>query len=308
VITVVRNDSAGLWRTRDSLRRQSRTDIDWMVVDGGSDDGGAAVLRSWAGDEAGNGTEGADAGAQPAPLVWARSGADGGPYQGMNLGLAAARAEYVWFLNAGDTLAGPETLAQVAAALGIDCPGQHQPERPAPDFLYGDADEREADGERRHKRARSHRAAWYGMFTHHQAMVFRRSLVAGLGFDPDYPVGADYALVLQTLARTNRVQRLRLPLCVFAPGGLSRRRPGQGRRDQWRIRRRLLGWNWPACLGLALVQQAAMTVRRQLPWLYRLYQRGRCCWPSGSPSLGVADRASSSAPAGSRDSSNSRAS
>ena len=49
----------------------------------------------------------------------------------MNKGLRVATGDYVWFLNAGDTLQSPETvarLAEVAERNGM------------PDILYGETD------------------------------------------------------------------------------------------------------------------------------------------------------------------------
>ncbi|MBI1206300.1 MAG: glycosyltransferase [Azospirillum sp.] len=253
VITAVRNDRAGLLRTHASLRAQSWRGFDWLVVDGGSEDGTAEYLAAIS-DQ----------------LAWWRSRPDHGPYHAMSCGLAAARSDYILFLNAGDTLAGAGTLAAIAEAVTAD---------PRIDFLYGDALETGGGRNPVLKPARSHRSAWYGMFTHHQAMVYRRGTVADLRFDPRYRIGADYAFTLQALARARRVVRLPVPLCVFAAGGLSQRHTALGRQDQARIRRDLLGWPPLATAALMQVQQAVQEVRDACPALYRLL-RCRAATPS----------------------------
>lgn len=239
IVTVVRDDLPGLLATRASLRAQRFHGWEWIVVDGASLDGTAEWLAAHAGEPA-----------------WWRSAPDGGLYDAMNVGLAAARGDYVLFLNAGDTLAGPEVLGSLAAADG--------------DLLYGDALERAADGTLRRKPARSHRLALYGMFTHHQAMAYRRTLVAGLRFESRYAVGADYAFTLRALERSKEVLRLDFPVCVFAPGGVSQRRPAVGRGDQTRVRRELLGTGRLLCAAITATQCCASAMKRHLPALYSL--------------------------------------
>ena len=239
VVTVVRDDLPGLLATRASLRAQTVPAYEWFIADGASTDGTAAWLAAH-GDE-------------PA---WWRSAPDAGLYDAMNVGLAAARGEYVLFLNAGDTLAGPDVLARLARAEG--------------DLLYGDALERAAGGALRLKPARSHRLAFYGMFTHHQAMAYRRAVVAGLRFESRFPVGADYAFTLQALKQSRTAQKLDFPICVFAPGGLSQRKAALGRDDQTRARRELLEIGWLPCAAIRATQCCAAAMKRYLPTLYSL--------------------------------------
>lgn len=240
VVTVVRDDLPGLLATRASLRAQGFGDWEWIVIDGASTDGAAAWLAAHADEPA-----------------WWRSAPDDGLYDAMNIGLAAATGTYVLFLNAGDTLAGPDVLARLAAAEDAD-------------LLYGDALERAADGALRRKPARSHRFAFYGMFTHHQAMVYRRERVAGLRFESRFPVGADYAFTLRALAHAGRVSRLDFPVCVFAPGGLSQQQAALGRSDQTRVRRELLGIGRLPCVAITATQCCTAAMKRHLPALYSI--------------------------------------
>ncbi|WP_029008177.1 glycosyltransferase [Azospirillum halopraeferens] len=242
VVTVVRDDLPGLLATHASLCAQGWRGFEWLVVDGGSRDGTADWLAARADEPA-----------------WWRSAPDGGPYDGMNAGLERARGRWLLFLNAGDTLAGPDTLARLAAALTA-CPDA--------DFLYGDSLERGTDGRWMRKPARSHRLAFYGMFTHHQAMVYRRSLLEGLRYQPRYAIGADYAFTVGVLARASRVVRLPFAVCAFAGGGLSQRRPADGRADQTTIRREVMGLGPAACAGIVIAQCASLALRRTMAPLY----------------------------------------
>lgn len=248
-VTVVRNDREGLAATLESLRGQTWQGFDWIVVDGASDDGTAGWLAA-------HGSE----------ATWWCSAPDRGLYDAMNTALDHTTADAVLFLNAGDTLAEADTAASLREALSA---------APAAGLIYGDALERMTDGTIRLKPARHHRTAGCGMFTHHQAMVFRRSLAPGQRFDARFPIGADYAFTLATLATGAPAVRLARPVCVFAPAGESARRARQGRADQARIRREMLGHGPIRCGAIRTLQAVAQAVRDHLPRVYTHMRFGK---------------------------------
>lgn len=249
VLTVTRDDHAGLARTWDSLGEQEDGENprpwEWIVVDGGSADGTIPWLAERAADM---------------PALWWCSSPDRGPYDGMNRAMGRARGDWLLFLNAGDRLAGPDTLARLAAVAAAAPPDAG--------LLYGDALERLEGGSVVRKPARSHRTAVWGMFTHHQAMVYRRAAVAGLRYDLRFAVGADYAFTLGVLGRTGPPVRFAFPVCVFAAGGLSQRTPSAGRADLQTIRREYLGLNRAVCAAIRGLQFLVFTIRRHFPALY----------------------------------------
>ncbi|WP_245986189.1 colanic acid biosynthesis glycosyl transferase [Azospirillum thermophilum] len=193
---------------------------------------------------------------------------DDGPFDAMNTGLEAALrlgTSHVLFLNAGDRLAGPGTAGLLRRAAF---------DRPEAALLYGDALETGWDGRPVLKRARSHRTAPYGMFTHHQAMLYRCDALAGLRYDGRYRVAADYDLTLRLLRTGASAVRLPFSVCRFASGGLSQRSPALGRSEQSRIRRDVLNHGLWFSYAINGVQWLAGSVRRQFPrayakWRYR---------------------------------------
>lgn len=241
VVTVARNDLPGLLATRASLRRQTRRDFEWLVADGGSSDGTPQWLAAHDGETA-----------------WRRTAPDLGVYDAMNRCLDRVSADAVLFLNAGDTLAETTTLEKIITALSASDAG----------FLYGDAIERGQNHDKGLKLARSHHLAIFGMFTHHQSMIYRMSAIGDRRYDLSYPIGADYDFTLGVLQGGARVVRLAEAICVFRDGGASRRRAGQGRLDQARIRRRRYPiatlWNAP----LVSIQWMANTLRTLFPSAY----------------------------------------
>lgn len=198
VITVVKDDAAGLDRTLASLREQALDSVEIVVVDGSADR--AAV-----------------------PAAIARAGLDAryhwsqprGVYPAMNEGLAAAQGRYVYFLNAGDRLADSHVLADLGPLLAgapawivgrVRFLSQDGTLLPAPDWDYA--------AERRRLFAR-------GRFPAHQGVVLASdSLRSRGGFDESYRVAADYAAILGFAAAGDPVVWSRT-IAEFRVGGLS---------------------------------------------------------------------------------------
>jgi putative colanic acid biosynthesis glycosyltransferase len=260
LITVTRDNLAGLRATWASVEAQGCDDYEWIVVDGASADGTVDWL------------------AVHPRADWC-SAPDGGIYDAMNRGLARARGEWLAFLNAGDALAGPGVLAGLAACIAA---------HPGADFVYGDALEGHTDSHppKRggpggvlqtarafYKRARGHGTLARGLFTHHQAMAYRRAAVGGLRYDLRWPLAADYAFTAAFLARGARAVYWPQPVCLFAPGGASQKAQAQGRAEQYAIRAEL-GLAGPlANRAIWAWQAGASAARAAAPWLYRAWKR-----------------------------------
>lgn len=91
IITVVYNDRAGFVKTANSVaeQREFYSDIEYIVIDGGSKDGTAEAIA-----EAGSTID-----------YWV-SESDKGIYDAMNKGIRAAKGSALLFLNAGDYFVG----------------------------------------------------------------------------------------------------------------------------------------------------------------------------------------------------------
>lgn len=189
IITVTRNDIDGLRRTQVSVEAQRFGAIEWIVVDGASDDGTAAHLGTTA-------------------ARWL-SEPDLGIYDAMNKGLKLASGELVQFLNSGDCLAREDTLSRVAdAAADVD-------------LVYGDGREIFPGGRSIYRRARDQSSLWRGLFTRHQAMFYRRACIGTRTFDLRYPLAADYLMTASLLKEGARTSYIPRPLCDFQCGGVS---------------------------------------------------------------------------------------
>lgn len=96
IITVNLNNRDGLKRTIDSVVSQTFTDYEWIVIDGGSNDGSRELIEHYSDHFA----------------YWC-SEPDKGIYNAMNKGIAHAKGEWLQFLNSGDVLYSNNTLASV---------------------------------------------------------------------------------------------------------------------------------------------------------------------------------------------------
>ncbi|SMC72801.1 glycosyltransferase family 2 protein [Pedobacter nyackensis] len=109
IITINYNNAKGLEETINSVVCQTYKNIEYLVIDGGSDDGSAEVIKRYS-----NGIN-----------YWV-SEPDKGIYNAMNKGIRAATGDYLLFINSGDILTQKGIMDQVIQ-LGLD-----------KDLVYGD--------------------------------------------------------------------------------------------------------------------------------------------------------------------------
>ena len=136
-------------------------------------------------------------------------------------------------MNSGDKLAGQNVLARIDTLISQS--GRDW------DLVFGDAYEEAADGKLLLKNARSAEAIKYGMFTHHQAMVYARTAVAGMRYDCRFVIAADYHFTCRLLARGGRCLRANFPFSINKRAGVSEKYAQIGRRENLEIQKQVLG-------------------------------------------------------------------
>ena len=170
VVTVVRNDAAGLARTIDSVASQDYPRIEYLVIDGASTDETPDVLKSH----------------QAKVNRWI-SEPDAGIYDAMNKGARLASGEYVCFMNAGDTFAASDTVTRMFVP------------RPISELVWGDCLVESAKGEEydpaRVVIPRLHRQ----MTVCHQSIFTRRSALLGRPYDTSFRIAADYDFLCERI-------------------------------------------------------------------------------------------------------------
>ena len=98
IITVTYNAEATIERTLQSVAQQTYPDIEHLIIDGASKDKTVEIAQNY-------------------PHATVHSEPDHGLYDAMNKGLRLATGDYLCFLNAGDKLHSPDTIAHIEQAL-----------------------------------------------------------------------------------------------------------------------------------------------------------------------------------------------
>ena len=200
IITVTYNAEQWLERTILSVLSQSYPHIEYILIDGASTDGTLEIANRYA-----------------SGITCLLSEPDKGLYDAMNKGLHKATGDYVWFLNAGDTLPTADTIYRMVKRL--DKRGIY------PDVLYGETNLVDADGcslgARRLKAPK--KLTWksfrMGMLVCHQSFLVKRELAPD--YDLNYRLVADYDWCLRCLKRSNTIHHTHMILSNFLEAGMS---------------------------------------------------------------------------------------
>ena len=100
IITINRNNAAGLRKTIESVVNQTFTDFEYIIIDGASTDESVNIIKEYA-DK----------------IDYWVSEPDKGIYNAMNKGILKAKGEYLLFLNSGDWLYSVHTLNSIQNLL-----------------------------------------------------------------------------------------------------------------------------------------------------------------------------------------------
>ena len=198
VVTIVYNGEGYIEETLKSTINQTYPNIEYIVVDGASSDRTLDIISKYS--------------HRITKLI---SEPDKGLYDAMNKGLDNCTGDYVIFMNGGDRFYDSDVLLKIHKAISNDNDKE---------FIYGDAfvEGNNING-LLYKKARSHKYAWYGMFTNHQAMIYKLSVIRenNIRHDISYKIAADYKFTLAFLKYCKEVKYIDMPFCIFSLGGVS---------------------------------------------------------------------------------------
>ena len=240
IITVLKDDPEGLIRTMNSLDQPSSQDVEWLVVDSAADVKRVEeilVSSRWE--------------------VFLLKTKPAGVYNAMNVGLAKASGDYVWFLNAGDALHSRESLHDVLTLL-----------RQEPTWVFGQVEFVSLDGEVVLPEVFDYeweKRRWFaqGRFPPHQGTIARRQLLQKLGgFNENYRIAADYELMLK-LSKTATPLVSHEILATFYEGGISSTNWWGALTEFHRARRAVLQFSAGASMGenmLTLIQYVSRSL------------------------------------------------
>ncbi len=224
VITVTKDDPAGLTRTLKSVVQQDYPKMELVVADGGESLDGSDEFR-----EFGHWVD-----------KWI-SEPDHGIFDAMNKGLALATGDWVIFMNSGDVFSSGVVLSELAGF--IEKEGDSGVGRAG--VIYGDSI---AD----YGRFRVYRPAgqpadlWKGMICNHQSMLFRRETLLTLAdgrdssghpawYDTTFRISADHDLVCRLHRAGVIFKQVPLPVSVWETRGVSNRMQVRSVAERYRV-------------------------------------------------------------------------
>lgn len=180
IITINYNNSAGLRKTLESVAAQTCREFQHVIVDGGSTDGSADVIKEYA--------------AGRTNCRWV-SEPDSGIYNAMNKGIGMAQGEYIQILNSGDCLVGNGVVESMLASLEAN--GN-------PSILYGNMIKAFPDGSKRRDCCfAGQKITFLGFYIgtlNHSPAYIKRSLFDKYGlYDEAYKIVSDWTWYMEAI-------------------------------------------------------------------------------------------------------------
>ena len=202
VITVCFNAAATIEQTIRSVAMQDGVLIEYIVIDGNSNDGTVDILRRNA-----------------ATINEWVSEADHGIYDAMNKGLKKASGEWVIFLNADDYFASPNSLQTLVDKAGDSV------------IAAGKTVIRTGDCEVLFRASRRFGIILQLPFMH-PSVIVRRNVFKQYGvFDTRYKIAADCDFFMRLISAGHTAHLIDHVVSVMRDGGLSNRSFVAGRRE-----------------------------------------------------------------------------
>lgn len=221
IITVVFNGAEILEGTILSVINQTYPNIEYLIIDGKSNDGTLEIIKKY-----------------DAQITNWISEKDAGLYDAMNKGLAMATGDFVWFMNAGDRIFENNTIEKMVEKW-----------QPNSDILFGEVmlvnEGREYQGTRSEKTTQKlpQKLNWKslqkGMVVCHQGFLPKRNIAPNYALDN---LAADIDWVIQCLKKSKKNTHTNLILAEYLQGGLSKQRHQQSLIGRYKILKKHYGF------------------------------------------------------------------
>jgi glycosyltransferase involved in cell wall biosynthesis len=203
IVTTTYNSADTVRHTFESVLAQTHKDIEYWVIDGGSEDDTLGLIKEYE------------------PLFDGRmkwiSEPDNGLYDALNKGISRATGDVVGILNSDDFYTSPTVLEQVAAGFSDDV-----------DAVYGDIHfVRPSDLDKcvRYYSSKLFRpwALRFGFMPAHPSFYVRREVYERCGgYALDYKLAADYDMMVRLFYKEKiRYRYLPVDMVTMRTGGMS---------------------------------------------------------------------------------------
>lgn len=179
IITINRNNAAGLEKTLKSVATQTCKDFEHIIIDGASTDGSAEIICEYA--------------QQASYSVKWVSEPDKGIYDAMNKGIRMASGEYIQILNSADCLCDEFVVEKMLKALA---------DNEYPSLLYGNMIKVASDGRIVGKSGRVEYSLrqYYSSTMNHDCCYIKRSLFDDYGYyDESLKIVSDWKWFMEAI-------------------------------------------------------------------------------------------------------------
>lgn len=189
IVTICYNAEKSICETMDSVVSQTYRDMEYIIVDGASQDDTMSYVRHYQ---------------QKYDFIKVISEPDTGIYSAMNKGIRVATGEYILFLNSGDRFYNETVLEKASRQLRAN-------------IVYGDVI-REFKSETIQE---SYRGRWHifwlllqGRMMSHQCIFTKTDVMKRYGFDESYRICADYDFVVRAMKYKESFRHLNMVISI----------------------------------------------------------------------------------------------
>ncbi len=214
IITVCYNEKDTIEATMNSVWIQDYPDLEYIIKDGGSDDGTRELIRGFQERFERKGIS-----------MRFIEGKDHGLYDAMNRAVEEASGDWINFMNSGDRFFNETVLSDIFAGRSYD----------GTDLIYGDALEIEF-GEYYFFR-KCPELIEQRMPFNHQTVFASKQLLTEYPFDPRFPICADYHFLLRAYRSGKRFTDSGVITAVISKDGVSTVRLKETYLESIRVRR-----------------------------------------------------------------------
>ena len=216
IITVVYNSVNLIGRTIKSVINQSYANIEYIIIDGGSNDGTLNIIKKYENK-----------------IQTLISEPDNGLYDAMNKGIEVAQGEYLLFINSGDELFNNTIIELIFNNKEAD-------------IYYGDTiitnEDREELGLRRLRPPKklTLKSLKKGMLVCHQSLVVKKSVI--VKFNQTYTFSADFDWIIETVKKAGIIINTNTIISKFLEGGRTSNTVYKGLLERFSIMKKHYGF------------------------------------------------------------------
>lgn len=186
VVTVCLNVADTIEKTVESVLNQTYPNLEYIIMDGQSQDGTLEIIRSYERDS----------------RVKVYSGKDSGLYNAMNKSIDVCTGDYILFLNSGDVLVNNTVLEDVVKQINVGITAESQLSSKAlqPQVFYGNVirvSEKKKITERYPGKHVVFKLLMMGKMPCHQGIFSSAEVMKKYRFDESYRICADFDFLLR---------------------------------------------------------------------------------------------------------------